>query len=60
LITDPHEVVISPESVVRLGDAGAKDSFQIGREVAVARAVDYFKGLDGMPGTLAELLGTRV
>lgn len=60
IITDPHEVVIFAEDMVRVGSEATKSSLLHGREVAVARAVDHFKGLDALPSRLAEFLAERV
>lgn len=60
IISDPHEVQFDGEDGPRVGKEGRAAALKHGREVAVARAVDTFEGLDALPGTLSELLTGRV
>ena len=60
LVTDPHEVVLTAEDVIRVGAEEVEESLKIGREVAVARAVNHFKGLEKLPSMLTDILASRI
>lgn len=58
IISDPHEVQIPGEA--GLDKKAVGEALKAGREVAVAKAVDFFAGLDALPAMLSELLTERV
>ena len=60
IISDPHEVIISAEDLGRGGQDSMAEGLKQGREVAVARAADFFAGLDALPDALAAILTDRV
>lgn len=60
IISDPHEVQFDGEDGPRVGMEGRAAALKHGREVAVARAVDTFRGLDALPKELSELMSGRV
>lgn len=50
IVSDPHEIAVDGESATRAGPDGLAEAIKQGREVAVARAVDQFRGLEQLSG----------
>lgn len=46
IISDTHEIAVDGEGATRAGPDGLAEAIKQGREVAVARAVDQFRGLE--------------
>lgn len=46
IVSDPHEIAPDAEGATRAGPEGLAEAVKQGREIAVARAVDQFRGLE--------------